>query len=90
MYTCLICGYDDLNMPQYTPNGEPMFNICPCCGFQSGFDDAAIAEPLTIVEYRIQWVKLGAPWFSSRTKKPDVYNLQQQLKRINVKLEDIY
>lgn len=84
----MICGYAKLDYPQYE-NGFPAQTICPCCGFQSGFDDDAILEPLTFEEYRMRWVKLGAPWFSSSTNKPDVYNLREQLKRINVKLEDI-
>lgn len=89
MYNCVVCGCDELDMPQYTEDGGAMFNICPCCGFQAGFDDDAKNEPITIEEYRIQWVKSGAPWFASSTKKPYDYNLREQLMRINVKLEEI-
>jgi hypothetical protein len=85
--TCIVCGYDKLDYPQYE-NGFPTHTICPCCGFQSGFDDDAFNEPVTIEEYRIRWIKNGAVWFSTKPKQPSDYNLRQQLKNIDVKLED--
>lgn len=88
MYTCVVCGYAKLDYPQYE-NGFAMQTICPCCGFQSGFDDDAINEPVTIEEYRVRWVKAGAVWFSSNTKQPTDFNLRLQLKSIHVNLEDI-
>jgi hypothetical protein len=76
-------------MPQYTDDGGAMFNICPCCGFQAGFDDDAILEPLTIEEYRLRWVKSGANWFSYYHKKPDDFNLERQLLNIGIRLNEI-
>ena len=88
MYTRVVRGYDKLDFPQYE-KGFPMFTVCPCCGFESGFDDDAILETLTIEEFRIRWVKVGSPWFSTSNKKPNNFNLREQLKRINAKLEEI-
>ncbi|WP_458119807.1 hypothetical protein [Paenibacillus sp. Z6-24] len=81
---CLVCGYDQLEEPQYV-EGVPSYEICPCCGFQAGFDDDAASYPQTIPEYRAGWLKHDAPWFSSRGK-PVNWNLQEQLKNINFEL----
>ncbi len=72
MYICVVCGYDQLDYPQYE-DGFAMQTICPCCGFQSGFDDASL-EPFTIEEYRVKWIKLGSPLFSSSVSKPKGLN----------------
>jgi hypothetical protein len=34
--------YDKLNNPLYDSNDEPLYEICPCCGFQSGYDDMPV------------------------------------------------
>jgi hypothetical protein len=87
MYTCCVCGYDGLEEEQYNSEGGwPTFCVCPCCGFESGFDDDAKNEPQTIEEYRDYWIKLGSMWFSPSTKKPKDWNLKTQLKQINVEL----
>ncbi len=82
MFMCCICGYDELEEPQYKDD-YATFTICSCCGFESGFDDDAVSKPLTFEEYRNKWIELGAPWFSS-SKKPSVnWDYKTQLKRIN-------
>lgn len=62
-----------------------MFTICPCCGFESGFHDDAKHEPVSINEYRIGWIKSGAPWLSSSNpKKPEDFDLKNQLEKIGI------
>lgn len=80
-FTCIVCGYPNLDFPQYE-NGYPTQTICGCCGFQSGFDDDAKDNPETIDEYRERWLMEGATWFSSSTPKPKGWNLELQLKNI--------
>lgn len=38
-YICPICGYDKLLEPPYDEYNNPSYEICPCCGFEYGFDD---------------------------------------------------
>jgi len=38
-YTCPVCGFNELQEPPYGPHQEPSYEICPRCGFESGFDD---------------------------------------------------
>lgn len=80
-YKCVVCGYDGLDFPQYLEHGEPNFSICPCCGWESGFDD--LDRGLTFEEYRKGWIKEGAEWLNI-DKKPDNWDLKRQLARINV------
>jgi hypothetical protein len=86
MYTCIVCGFNKLEYPQRNKFGYATQCICPCCGFQSGFDDDAKDQPVTIEEYRRQWISMGAQWFSSSTKKPLNWSLEEQLKRMNVQI----
>lgn len=60
MFICIVRGFDKLEMPQYKDDGGPMFNICPCCGFQSGYDD--LDREMIIEEYRERWIREGAKW----------------------------
>lgn len=38
-YNCSVCGYNNLNFKPYYENGYASFQICPCCGFEFGYDD---------------------------------------------------
>lgn len=86
MYECTVCGYDGLDYPQRDELGYATQCICPCCGFQSGFHDDAMDEPMTIEEYRDLWISEGAIWFSNSRKKPQNWSLKEQLKRINISI----
>ncbi|ANF95960.1 hypothetical protein [Paenibacillus bovis] len=78
---CLVCGYDQLEEPQYVKE-VPSYEICPFCGFEAGFDDDAASYPLTIPEYRAKWLKNSTSWFAP-TDKPENWALKEQLKNIN-------
>ncbi|WP_082472327.1 hypothetical protein [Paenibacillus bovis] len=81
---CLVCGYDQLEEPQYVEE-VPSYEICSCCGFEAGFDDDAASYPQTIPEYRASWLKHDAPWFMLK-EKPANWDLKEQLKNINFEL----
>lgn len=81
MYKCAVCGFDELEWPQYLENGEPNFTICDCCGFQSGYDD--LDQGLTFAEFRERWIKQGAIWMNPN-KKPTNWDLRLQLKNIGI------
>ncbi|MED4649062.1 hypothetical protein P9293_17030 [Bacillus inaquosorum] len=38
-YTCPVCRFKGLTEPAYDKEGTHSYEICPCCGFQFGFDD---------------------------------------------------
>lgn len=54
-YRCLVCGYDQM------PHPPRDYSICPCCGVEYGIDDAFDSY----LEIRNEWLRRGAPWFSS-------------------------
>ena len=83
-YICPICGYEGLNAPPKDQFGCPTYEICPCCGFEFGFDDDS--EGLSYQDYRDKWLKAGAPWFSRVEPRPDNLDLVAQLKRIGVQI----
>ncbi|MEK8129908.1 hypothetical protein WMW72_18555 [Paenibacillus filicis] len=68
-----------MNKPQYLESGAPNFNVCPCCGFQSGYDD--LVHGKSVDTYRAMWLKEGAPWLNEK-KKPVDWNLDKQLMNI--------
>jgi hypothetical protein len=80
-YACVICGYDQLDTPQYDELDFPTFTVCSCCGFESGFDDDATAYPKNFDEYRLDWLGNGAVWFCEH-KNPENWNMHTQLNNI--------
>ena len=36
---CPVCGFVGLAVSPYNEAGGGSFEICPCCGFEFGFDD---------------------------------------------------
>jgi len=79
-YICPVCGYSDLEEPPYDNSGNPSFEICDCCGFEFGFDDAN--NSISFDDYRKKWISEGAKWFSL-DKKPRNWVLSEQLKNIS-------
>ena len=77
-YICPVCGYDDLPEPPFT-DGLPSYGICPCCGFEFGFDD--LAEGHTYEAYRNAWIHKGMPWFRPENK-PAGWDSVVQLSRV--------
>lgn len=87
MHTCLVCGYDGLQKPLYDTDGYPTFELCDCCGFESGYDDDD--QGYSIDSYREKWLLSGANWFFDKTR-PSVWTKDikiKQLKNIGVELD---
>ena len=72
LMTCPVCGYRPLFEDPWT-GGSPSDEICPCCGTQFGYDDAAGGDVErrreVYGELRRRWVAAGFPW-SSRSRRP--------------------
>ncbi|WP_227940235.1 hypothetical protein [Alkalihalobacillus deserti] len=83
-YRCNVCGFKGLDRPQYFEDKYPSFDICSCCGFQSGFDDDD--QGYTFDSYRNKWINEGAEWFD-KNRRPKNWDLRKQLKQINITLE---
>lgn len=77
---CPVCGYS-LDIPAWM-NGYPSEEICPSCGIQFGYDDAAGGEEsrrLEIYRYwRTKWIENGMRWYSSQPQ-PAHWNPSKQL-----------
>jgi hypothetical protein len=70
-YICPICGYDGLEEPPYSEDGEPSFEICDCCGNEFGYDDIACGK--TIEDLRRKW-----------QEKPKSRRFREQLKNLEI------
>jgi hypothetical protein len=57
--TCLVCGFNDLYEPPYDIEGIPSDEICPCCGFQYGFDDDVDEKEMAFLEWKRGWENKG-------------------------------
>ena len=70
---CPVCGFKGLTEPPYDKHGSPSHEICPCCGFEFGFEGKE-----DMARFREDWAKKGAPWFTP-SLKPAGWDLQRQL-----------
>lgn len=80
-YTCPVCGYGGLYDPPYNERGVGSDEICPCCGFQFGYDDYP-EGPLAFKKWRQKWMEEGCIWFSKGRPSPDNWNAKEQLKTV--------
>ena len=78
-HMCPVCGFDGLQEPPYDEHNAPSYEICPCCGFEFGFDEAFSQD--TFDSFRQKWLKSGAQWFTPELK-PKTWDLKKQLSRL--------
>jgi hypothetical protein len=69
---CAACGWRHLKEPQRSASGGASNEICPSCGFESGFtdDDQGISHE----QWRATWVEGGLTWFSKGIARPAKWN----------------
>ena len=60
-HICPVCKFDGLKEAPFSKNNEASREICPCCGFEFGFDGGN--DPEVFKKYHQQWVKNGSKWF---------------------------
>ncbi len=75
-YMCPVCGFKGLKEEPYNRQNLPSHEICPCCGFEFGFDDVASQDA-----FSQNWIKNGANWFMPKLK-PINWNLNEQLSNL--------
>jgi len=73
---CRVCGYDLGG--GWNEKLEPEYEVCPCCGMESGTYDQWLA---TIVRYRANWLARGAPWLLPRLR-PANFDLRKQMEAV--------
>ena len=70
-YECPVCGYPELGEPPWTGN-RASFEICPSCGTEFGYDDAAGGDearrPSVYNVLREAWIAEGMPWWAERAR----------------------
>ena len=57
--------------------------LCPCCGIQFGYDDAAGGDlskrTMIYQEWRKRWIARGIPWDSAEIEEPPhIWNLRER------------
>jgi len=82
-YTCPVCGWPELDEPPRGKDGVASFEICPCCGFEFGFDDDD--QGRSFAQARAQWIAGGMQWWSGSRPAPHGWNATQQLARAGLK-----
>ncbi len=75
---CLLCGYQDY---QAFENGVTLFEVCPCCGSQSGYTYSGKGDETAHLEaVRANWFHTEhARWWSSLMPTPPNWDAKDQL-----------
>ncbi|QBI05054.1 hypothetical protein EYF70_14960 [Pseudoduganella albidiflava] len=82
MYHCHVCGAPVEEAPWGEDGRTPLFDLCPCCGCEFGYEDSTQAG---VERYRTAWLQGGGVWKNSKDK-PAGLHLEQQLKWVPAKL----
>lgn len=80
-YKCPVCNYGGLFEKPYDEDGIGSDEICPCCGFQFGYDDFP-EKGRQISQWRENWRINGCKWFSKQRMPPENWNLKKQLQEL--------
>jgi hypothetical protein len=78
---CRVCGYEDWPPPWGFDGKTPLFEYCPCCAVEHGYQDCS---PAGAKQYREQWLSSGAKW-DMPEHRPKDWDLSEQLARIDEK-----
>ncbi len=78
MFRCRVCGLW-LDDPPWGADGRtPLFDYCPCCGVEFGYQDATAVGAK---RFREQWLERGGHW-SVKEREPPNWDLTRQLEHI--------
>lgn len=86
-YRCPVCGFRGLAEPPW--NGDSgSFEICPSCGVQFGYSDAAGGDLDRRLEayrsLRARWIDGGMQWhFGAIESPPEAWDPAEQLRRLD-------
>lgn len=75
---CRVCGFES-EVPQWGEDGRtPIYDYCPCCGVEHGYQDAS---PKGARTFREAWLTAGARWAEPETRPPN-WSLDAQLVQV--------
>lgn len=86
-YVCPVCMYDNLDEPPYNDEGYGLHEICPCCGFQFGYDDYPDKIP-SWTEWRKKWIDDGCEWYAESQLPYKEWSLFDQLKKLQALMQN--
>ena len=75
---CRVCGYNNSTPPWGEDGKTPLYEYCPCCGVEHGYQDAS---PAGARKYRDEWIKSGVSW-EDESAKPEIWILEEQLAHV--------
>lgn len=75
---CPVCGYQ--NFVELHPEGGATYDLCPCCGFESGVDGIGRSREERNSAFRQRWLADGALWWSSARPPEPGWNALDQLR----------
>jgi hypothetical protein len=82
---CPACGYNGLAEAPWVED-MPSDEICPSCGIQFGYDDAAGGDierrSRIYADWRARWRSAGCPWSSQGHQPPPDWDPEEQLRRV--------
>lgn len=79
---CIVCGY-----PEFASfkDGLTTFEICPCCGCQSGYSYSAPDQHAHLNKLRTDWLyDVAGNWWSPVDARPKGWSARDQLKAANL------
>jgi len=82
---CPICGYREFKA--FDEKGLTTYDICPCCGNQSGHSYGEAVSEDRILALRRAWVsdKQGE-WYSKSDRQPIGWSYKKQLEEANMSI----
>ena len=84
-HICPVCGFAGLMEEPHDSYGCTSFEICPCCGFEFGYDDED--GGWSYEEWRKAWIAAGFPWMYHDNDKPATWNRDTMMKQTeNIRL----
>ncbi len=75
---CPVCGYPAFS--EFYPESGSTYEICSCCGFQSGVDGVGRDRTERNAEFRDRWLQSGALWWSTTRASPPGWSALDQLR----------
>jgi hypothetical protein len=80
---CRVCGYRSDDPPWGEDGRTPLYDFCPCCGVEHGYQDSS---PTGARNYRAEWIAAGAKW-EEPAAEPEGWDLDEQLRQVSPEFE---
>lgn len=78
IFACRVCGYL-ADLPPWGDDGAtPLYDYCPCCGVEHGYQDATVEGAK---RFRKEWIENGAKWEEPELA-PNDWEIYSQLANI--------